>query len=471
MNFIDRLLGRKEKASKEIVSYTALQSLFRLYGGSPVVWYGDSTDDYLREGYEGNYAVFTIADWCARKISTIPPILYTTKDKGAAKAYKQLRKEGSIANYLEAQRIKNRAFNEVEDTEHPLLKLLEKPNPTMYWDEFVYGYYIFKKFVGNAKIYKEATTLGLNAGKAQSLWLLPSNYIKPIGGKELDIVKEYQDIRNPAIKFLTEDMIVIRNFSADYRTPGAHLEGMSIMKAASKLLKKSNESMAASTEALQNRGASKIVFPKFTESQMNAGGLTLPDDVQIDALNAATRKRLKEAGSQGIVIHSIPLDKIEIGMSPVDLNTLENDKADIQFWCSLFHVDSRVVFNDHQSSTKDNMQGARLNSITDGIFPECEAIRNAFNDTIVEPFGKDLFLDMDYTTLPEIQRELRETAKEMSASGLFTVNEMRAVWKYDDYEGMNGDKILVPTNKQILDDMDSALPNVQGVGDYQDTAN
>jgi hypothetical protein len=43
-----------------------------------------------------------------------------------------------------------------------------------------------------------------------------------------------------------------------------------------------------------------------------------------------------------------------------------------------------------------------------------------------------------------------------------TVNEIRNVIKYDNYEGENGDKILVSGNKKILDDIQFDLPQVGG---------
>ena len=44
--------------------------------------------------------------------------------------------------------------------------------------------------------------------------------------------------------------------------------------------------------------------------------------------------------------------------------------------------------------------------------------------------------------------------------GVFTVNEIREMWKYGNYEGENADKILISSSKQILDDLSSSLPNV-----------
>lgn len=463
MGFWD-FLKSENKQEKSVtlnpIAAQPAQLIFRMHGGAPVIYYADSTETYLRNGFEQNHVVFTIADWCAKKMTIPPPILYRTKNKNAAKRYHAIQKAGGFDNISDAVKLKNAAFEEIES--HPILDVLKSPNPLMNWDEFVYGYFIFKQFVGNSVIQGVWTDNGLNKGKIQQLYLLPSNYIRAVSGQGLNVIDHYIDERYPTEKIMPEQVCVIRNFSADYQVAGSHLSGMSILKAAKRQLKKSNEALDAETEALQNRGASSLIFPDlkpdFDESM-------LPDGKTIDTLNEDMRKRLKEAGNQGIVLNSVPLRSIQIGMSPVDLQILETQKFDIQTWASLFHVDSRVLLNDHQSSTKDNMQAARLNSLTDGVIPHLIALANALNGWLVKSYGEDnLFLDFDTTVFPEVQRQLRDTAKEMSDTGAFTVDEIREIWKYGNYTGENGDKILVGSNKQILDDLSNTLPDTADIG-------
>lgn len=463
MGFWDFLKPQDKQEKSLMINPIAAQPaqlIFRMHGANPVLYYSDNTDTYLRNGFEQNHVVFTVADWCAKKMTVPPPILYKTKNKSAAKRYHAIQKAGGFDNISDAVKLKNAAFEEVES--HPILEVLKNPNPLMTWDEFVYGYFIFKQFVGNAVIQGVWTDNGLNANKIQQLWLLPSNYIRAVSGQGLNVIDHYIDERNPDQKIQPEQVCVIRNFSSDYQTAGSHLSGMSVLKSAARQLKKSNEALNAETEALQNRGASSLIFPDlkadFDESM-------LPDGKTIDTLNEDMRKRLKEAGNQGIVLNSVPLKHIQIGMSPVDLQILETQKFDIQTWASLFHVDSRVVLNDHQSSTKDNMQAARLNSLTDGVIPHLIALANALNGWLVKSYGDEsLFLDFDTTVFPEVQRQLRDTAKEMSDTGVFTIDEIREIWKYANYTGENGDKILVGSNKQILDDLSNTLPDVADIG-------
>ena len=455
MNFLQRLGLQKVEKSITLNPSAAIpaQIIFRQYGASPILYYAENTDTYLEKGFEGNHVVFTIADWIGKKMTLAPPILYNTKDKSAAKDYKYLQKEGSIESINHSIRIKNRAFKEVES--HKILEVLKKPNPLMTWDEFVYGYFIFKSFVGNALIQGVSTDNGLNKGKIQELYLLPSNFFQAVSGQGLNIIDHYQDSRNPSIKVPTEQVLAIRNFSSNYRTAGSQLSGMSVMKAAAKLLKQSNEGVDAQAEAFQNRGASRMIFPKT----MPENGITLPDGVTIDSINEEVSRRVKQAGNKGIVFNSVPLESLNLGNSPIELGILDSQKYTSQQWASLFHVDSRIILNDHESSTKDNMQTAQLNSLVDGVFPHLSALANGLNDWFLPSYEDGLFLDFDYTIYSEMQKQLRETAKDMKDAEIFTVNEVRAMWKYGEYQGENADKILVGSNKQILDDISSTLPD------------
>lgn len=453
MGFFDFLSKKQEKSIQvEPIAAQPAQLVFRQYGANPVIYYADNTDTYLRKGFEANHVIFTIADWCAKKMTVAPPLLYKVKNKSAARKYHSTMKAGGFDNEATKVLLKSMAFEEIE--EHPILTLLKQPNQFMSWDEFVYGYFIFKQFVGNATIQGVWTDNGLNAGKIQQMWLLPSNYIQAISGSNLNIIDYYQDSRYPVEKIPPEQILRIRNFSSDYTVAGSQLNGMSVMKAAARLLTKSNESLDAETEALQNRGAAKLIFPKVPAEQ-------LPGTEQMDAVNTDMRKRLREAGNQGVVVNSIPLDSIEIGMSPVDLQILETQKEEVKFWASLFHVDSRIVMNDHQSSTKDNMQTARLDSLLDGVVPHLIALQNGLNNWLIPTYKEEgLYIEFDTTVFPEVQRQLRETAKEMKETEAFTINEIRKMWKYADYEGENADKILVSTSKTILDDLSNTLPDV-----------
>jgi hypothetical protein len=188
----------------------------------------------------------------------------------------------------------------------------------------------------------------------------------------------------------------------------------------------------------------------------------MPSDSQESNANEKLRKTIKEAGNGGIALNSIPLGSLDLGLSPIDLNILASKSVDDKAWCSLFHVNSMVVLNDHESASYDTMQQGKVSSVTDGVIPELEALKNGLNSWLCPSYGEDLYIDFDYTEFPEMYEELFKVAERLMKTESVTINEIRDVIKYDAYTGENADKILVSGSKKILDDIMFDLPQVQG---------
>lgn len=424
-------------------------------GYKPLVWLTDNTDTYIQEGFLNNHVVFTITDWCGRKMASIEPLVYKIKDKSSLKKYNEFQKNFSPYNSVRITQLKKKAF-ELQEVEglNPLKSVLERPNPFQTWDEFIYGYFVYKKFTGRCYIKGVRVENSTRTKGYQELYLLPSQYIQAVSGDGTTVVSHYIDSRVPNEQIATEDVCVIKTFSPI----DGGLNGTSIFKSAKKLLTKSGETLNAETEIMQNRGAKKMVFPNLTPDQLaNVSGAS---DSQTSSASEKLRKTIKEAGNGGIALNAVPLGMIDLGLTPIDLNILESKKYDEKAWCSLFHVSSMVVLNDHESASYDTMQQNMVLSVSNGIIPELEALKNALNNWLVPSHDPNLYIDFDYTEFPEMYKEIFKVALDLRNSELVTTDEGRAVIKYDAYEGENGDKILVSGNKKILDDITFDLPQV-----------
>lgn len=447
--------GTKKK-SIEIKDPQIVRVVFNgeLGGYKPLVYFKENTEQYLEKGFDGNHVVFTIADWCGRKMATVQPLIYKIKNKKALKQYQNFQKGFAVNNVIKTSQLRKKAFEMDEVDVHPLIDILERPNPTQTWDEFIYGYYIYKKFAGicyikGVKVENSTRTKGY-----QELYLLPAQYIEVVSGAGGLVVDHYKDTRVPRDKILPEDVCVIKSFS--YKD--GSLNGNSIFKSASKLLQKSSDAMDAETETLQNRGAKKIVFPNLSPTELST--ISLPDSSQDSNMGESIIKKIREAGHNGVAINSVPLGALDLGLSPTDLGILESKVIDNKAWCSLFHVSSMVVLNEHESASYDTMKQNMILSITDGIIPELEALKTGLNKWLIPSYEEELYLDFDYTEFPELYSELFKVAMDLKNTEAVTINEIRGVIKYDAYEGENGDKILVSGNKKILDDITFDLPQV-----------
>jgi len=448
-----------KKKSIQVQDQQTIRLVFNgeLGGYRPLVYFSDNTETYIEKGFLGNHVVFTITDWVGRKMASIDPLVYKIKSKKDAKKYNLFQKNFNPHNSIRIAQLKKKAFDVEEiEGEHPLKSVLERPNPFQTWDEFIYGYLVYKKFTGRCYIKGVKVENSTRTKGYQELYLLPSQYIEAVSGEGSTVISHYRDSRVPDEKILTEDVCIIKTFSP----VDGGMNGTSIFKSASKLLTKSSDALDAETETMQNRGAKKIVFPNLAPREM--ADLPSMQGVQQDQVSEKLRKSIKEAGNNGIALNAIPLGSIDLGLSPVDLNILQSKQHDEKAWCSLFHVSSMVVLNDHESASYDTMQQNMVLSVSNGVIPELEALKNALNSWLVPSHDPSLYIDFDYTEFPEMYKEIFDVAKELKNTEVVTVDEIRAVIKYDNYEGENGNKILVSGNKKILDDIQYDLPQVGG---------
>lgn len=204
------------------------EMVFRFLPNGQVVWY-DSSDQgtILQKGYLGNHVVFSIADWIAKKVATVPPILYQVKDEKAHKRYKSLLKDPTPESLMRALDLRGKALEEVEDA--PMMELFNRPNEIMSWSELAYGWYVYKAIVGSAYIGGVRSGLDASTGKIQEMWLYPAHLIqihsegiyRPISGYSLQ--------SSPDKIIDAANVLQIRNFSPRYENETQWLYGLSLI--------------------------------------------------------------------------------------------------------------------------------------------------------------------------------------------------------------------------------------------------
>jgi hypothetical protein len=446
----------KEKSLSALNAFVARMVFSNNYGGSkPVVYFKDTKDIYIKKGFEQNHVIFTVFDWVAKRSGVVTPLLYSVKNKKKASKYSNFKKHFSIKNITAINSIKKEALSDEIDSDI-ILDILERPNPFMNWSEFVYAYRFYLDFVGIAYIYGVRAENSTRTKGFQELYILPSDQIEAISGDNEVVIKHYRDLRRPNEIIPTEDILVIRNFGLDISR--TFINGYSKLKSASRLLQKTSDATDAETETLQNRGANTIVFPRLTPDQL--ASMVLPGDEQTATMQEKLRKTISEAGNNGVALNSIPLDHIQIGLSPIDMGILDSKKIDEKAWCSLWHVSDMVVLNNHEAASYDTMQQSKVSSITDGVIPDLEKLKDGLNNWFVPSHDSNKYIDFDYTEYPEIYEELFKVAKDLKDTEAITIDEIREVLKYAPYDGENGDKILVSSSKKILDEITFDLPQI-----------
>ena len=81
-------------------------------------------------------------------------------------------------------------------------------------------------------------------------------------------------------------------------------------------------------------------------------------------------------------------------------------------------------------------------------------LRDELNRWLVPMFGEDLYLDFDFTVIPELQEDISEMVAQMDKAWYVTGNEKRQVLQYpEDNENPQMNEYFVPVNLMPMKNM------------------
>jgi phage portal protein BeeE len=139
-----------------------------------------------------------------------------------------------------------------------------------------------------------------------------------------------------------------------------------------------------------------------------------------------------------------PLQWQQMGMSPVDLQVIEQEKMDLRQICSAYGLQSQL-FNDPENKVHANMKEGREMAYTQAVIPVMRSIRDELNRWWIPPFeeaaGVKLWFDMDLQAVPELQTNIKELMDWLDRAKMLTYDEQRAVINYSPLE-MPGTDVL-----------------------------
>ena len=260
--------------------------------------------------------------------------------------------------------------------EHRSLDVLKNPSPNCTGLEYIeqeIGYYLI---CGNSYTYGIGPENGPNKGEFLELHTMPAQYTEiEFSGNYMDPVGGYQIEWSQNAKIDKEKVMHRKTFNPQYGyNTGSSLYGLSPLKAASRLITKSNDSYTANAKLLANSGAIGIL-----SSEPNAGARQAVTTEQADMITKKYKQNYGGSENYGkILISSAALKWQQIGMNAADLNLIESMEYDLRKLCSLYNVPS-VLFNDNATSTYNNMQEARKAFINDAILPNIARLIGELN--------------------------------------------------------------------------------------------
>jgi len=315
----------------------------------------------------------------------------------------------------------------VELYDHPLSKLLKRPNPWQGGSSFFESVVGYLMLSGNA--YIEA--VGPERGAPRELYALRPDRMKIVPGNNVQLVGGYEyTVSGETVKFAPEQILHLKLFN-----PLNDWYGMSPIEAAARSIDQNNDSRAWNVSLLQNMArppGALVTETTLTEEQFNR----LKEDIEryYSGVKNAGKPLLLEGG----------LDWKEMGLNAQEIAWLEGLRLSAREIAIAFGVPPELI-GDSENKTYSNWQESRKAFYEETILPLMDWIKAELNNWLVPKFGdSNVFVDYDkdeIEALSEDRQTMWQRAIDGVKAGIITPNEAREMLGYETVEG--ADLLLV----------------------------
>ncbi len=325
---------------------------------------------------------------------------------------------------------------------HPLITLLQRPNPQFAGNEYFQALYSFLLLSGNSY-----AVYSLVNSQPRELHLLRPDRVKIIPGKtQIPSAFEY-----------VIDGRVVNRYNVDSETGMSDVKhfkmwnplddyyGLSPIQAASFDIDQHNMAAKHNLSLLMNgaRPSGAVIFKPKDESGMS---LQLSDSQRQQLMSDLN---MRFSGSQNAgrpMLLEGDFDWKEMGLSPKDMDFLELKNMSARDIALCFGVPSQLV-GVPDSQTYNNVSEARLALYEDTIIPLIRRVESDMNEWLAPRFGDDISIRYDIDSIPAMAERRKKTYENVVTAvreGIISRNEARERLGYEPING--GDDVYISAN-------------------------
>ena len=415
-----KLFGKGAPVAETKESQAA--STLVLNPGQPV-WSKRDFSEFAREGYQKN----VVAAMCVQKTA-----------------------EAMSSVLLEVWR------GETLLTEHPLIDLMNRPNPQMSGREYIEAWASFLLIAGNT--YEERFDI---RGEPRELYMLRPDRMRPIASKD-GLVSGFE-YTGPNGQKRRWDVDVIRGEFPIWHTklfnPLDDWIGQSPMEAGAYSIDQHNEAMAWMQGLLQNsaRPSGALVYGgdnSLSDDEFNR--LKVQMQEQYSGSRNAGRPMLLEGG----------LTWVQMGLNPSDMGITEAKHSAARDVALAFGVPA-MLLGIPGDNTYANYAEARLSFWEDTVIPLLGRFIDEHNAWLAEPMGVELKANLD--DIPAIVDKRKSLWDMADKSTDLTINERRELKGYPPIP--EGD--VLAQDQALTRDPETAETNIKAlsrIAGYEKTA-
>lgn len=396
--------------------------------------------------------VYSIVRRIASAAAAVERTVYIVKSDRALEKWQNFRKNvktwDSKSIFRDFQ-LRTKALEEApEGTD--LGNLLNTPNDQYSKTEFLEGAYIFRLLTGNTYIYTPTLENGVNAGKPIEMWLCPSQYMAlQVSETWPRRILQYKLVMANIIKFEPDQIMHIRYFNPLYTLTGTELMGLSPITAANRVVARQEAETNYSVNAFQNSGSGGIITNKSIGDDELAPEVLGKKKAEYYAETSGVDNAKKTWFTVGDVAY------IQTMLSPVDMNVIQSEKMTFKRLCNIYSVSDRL-FNNDATGSEISVHTVYKDFYTNAVLPECYALDDAINKSIVPKFNKagvKYYVCTEIDDIPELQENLKEMAAVYSTLPIMHPNFISEKFGMGDSEDPEMNKFYIKSGWQPIDDM------------------
>lgn len=318
--------------------------------------------------------------------------------------------------------------SETELQDHPLLKLLNRPNPMMGQSQFFEAIVAYFFISGNTYI----ESVGPN-DKAPPLELWP---LRP------DLMSIVPNKFGYPAKYVLKSGDQEKVWDCDFMTgniPVLHMKmfnpldiwyGLSPMEAALLNIDQLNQANKWNLSLLQNSASPSGVFKVETSDSNPTGKL---NDEQFTRLKEELNENYtgsKKAGRPMLLEGGLSWQSI--ALSPKEMEWLDGKETTVKDICNVFGVP--VMMLGYGDTTYSNYEEARLAFYEDTIIPVMKFLETELNNWLAPKFG-NVVIKADMDDIEPLVQKREKKFTSLATANWITQNEKRKACGYEEVEG------------------------------------
>lgn len=333
--------------------------------------------------------------------------------------------------------------------EHPLQKLMRKPNPSQGGAKFFENYIGYLLIAGNAYIERVGPGSGDQRANypPRELYLLRPDRVRVVPGDAMQLVSRYE-YRAGGQK---SDIIAPLVMHSKLFAPTDDWYGLSPLQVLAKSVDTDNIAVAWNFSLIKNGGRP-------------SGALAINgnlNDVQYLRLRQMVTDQAGADNSGKPMILEGGMQWLEMGLNPKDMDWLESRKIGKQDMAMVYGVPAEMI--GINAATYENRREARRAFYTETVIPAADSLRDDLSSWLLPLYGDNLRLDYDRDSIEALQEDREKLWTRVQNSTCLTMNEKRVALGYD--ERPDGDVLLVPYSLTPLSQTGDqvTVPTVKGM--------